>query len=106
MATDMTLADLYPTLDWSTFEEDISDQSKQGLLDCALYMRACASDTCNWKGVREDSGMEYSACAYCGGPLVDDHEAREQFRKRLGNVWIQVLGWLKAQGLVVNGVDK
>jgi len=96
-----TLADLYASLDWTAFKEDLSDKSRQALIDCALYMRACASETCNWKGVRQDDGIEYPACPYCGGPLVDDNEAREIFRRRLGDVWIQVVCWLQTQGLVV-----
>jgi|TARA_R110002110_G_scaffold216287_2_gene430301 hypothetical protein len=95
-----TLNDLFRSLDWSDFKEDLQDGSRQALLDCAMYMKSCNGKGCNWKGVRTDDGVEYFNCPYCGGPISDDIEAQKIFQKRLGDVWFQVLRWLKAQGLV------
>lgn len=100
MAIEPTLNDLFNSLDWETFQEELSDKSKQALLDCAMYMRQCASEECNWKGIRLDSGAPYTSCPYCGGRLKSDPDARKVFQDRLGDVWPQVLNWMKTQGLV------
>lgn len=101
-----TLSDLFDSLDWTGVEEDLTDKSKQALLDCAMYMRGCASEECNWKGIRLDNGSPYTACPYCGGSLKSDQEARQVFRNRLGVVWDQVEKWMQTQGLVSQGLDK
>lgn len=101
-----TLDDLFRSLDWSDFREDLKDGSRQALLDCAMYMRACASEECNWKGIRLDNGTLYASCPYCGGSLKSDQEARKVFQQRLGGVWNQVEKWMRLQGLVIEGLDK
>lgn len=95
-----TLEDLYDSLEWSDFHEDIPDRSKQALLDCAMYMRQCAKESCNWKGIRLDNGTPYSACPYCGGSLKSDPDARKVFQERLGPVWPQVVSWMSSQSLI------
>ena len=52
----VTFADLYDALEWSDFRERISENSRQALLDCAMYLRSCQSEACDWKGVRRDDG--------------------------------------------------
>ena len=95
----MTLRDLDDHLDWSGFEEDIKDNSRFALLDCALHLKSCTSSTCNWKGVRGDDGRDYSSCEYCGSAIVNDLEGQQIFRNRLGDVWTQAERWMKKEGL-------
>ncbi len=95
----MTLKDLDDHLDWSKFEEDIKENSRFALLDCALHLKSCKSATCNWKGVRGDDGQEYRCCEYCGSPIADDAEGQQVFRNRLGDVWSQAEIWMQKQGL-------
>tara|TARA_R100000234_G_scaffold96684_1_gene64998 strand:- start:3792 stop:4118 length:327 start_codon:yes stop_codon:yes gene_type:complete len=95
-----TLADLYGDLDWSDFAESISDNSRQALLDCAMYLRSCQSEGCDWKGVRRDDGEPYLSCPQCGSVILPDSEGAEVFRRRLGPVWVQAMQWLKEKGLL------
>jgi nicotinic acid phosphoribosyltransferase len=101
-----TLNDLFDSLDWAGVEEDLTDKSKQALLDCAMYMQSCAKEDCNWKGVRLDTGDPYTSCPYCDGALKSDEEARRVFRDRLLGVWPQVVSWMSSQGLATQGLDK
>lgn len=102
----MTLSDLYEALDWTHFAEaNLTQSSREALLDCALYLKACENDGCNWKGVREMSGIEHAICEYCGGAIDYDREAQAVFRSRLGDVWPQVEDWMAQQHLVAR-VDK